>query len=125
MTTPPAGTAASDTFTHLLLPFDGMEQFLGGAVPFLSAGVDAGDRVLAVCGPAREALLRDALGPAAAASSSPGRRLVRAPVPDAVGLPERRLRHRAAGARLRLLGEPVWATRPRWRSSNGSARRPC
>lgn len=65
MTTPPAGTAASDTFTHLLLPFDGMEQFLGGAVPFLSAGVDAGDRVLAVCGPAREALLRDALGPAA------------------------------------------------------------
>ncbi|MCP9953681.1 MEDS domain-containing protein [Actinomadura madurae] len=113
MTTPPAGTAASDTFTHLLLPFDGMEQFLGGAVPFLSAGVDAGDRVLAVCGPAREALLRDALGPAAggvefteaaAWYEHPSRTLSDC-LSDACDTARQ-------GRRLRLLGEPVWATRP-------------
>lgn len=100
-------------FTHRLLPFSGAEEFLGGAVPFLRAGLDAGDRVLAVCGPGREALLRDALGPAAAGVefteaaawyAHPSRTLA-----DCVGDAFETARR---GRRLRVLGEPVWATRP-------------
>ncbi|NDU71217.1 sensor histidine kinase [Actinomadura sp. DSM 109109] len=104
---------ASTAFTHSLLPFSGAEEFLRGAVPFLRAGLDAGDRVLAVCGTAREALLRDALGPAAAGVefteatawyAHPSRTLA-----DCLGDACETARQ---GRRLRLLGEPVWATRP-------------
>lgn len=103
----------SDTFTHRVLPYDGVDEFLGGAVPFLCDGVDAGDRVLAVCGTARETLLRDALGDAAggvrftdAATwyGHPSRTLA-----DCLGDADECVRQ---GRRLRLLGEPAWASRP-------------
>ncbi|WP_084262836.1 sensor histidine kinase [Actinomadura formosensis] len=102
----------SDHFTHRVLPYDGVEEFLGGTVPFLSAGVEAGDRVLAVCGTARETLLRDALGSAASAVeftdaatwyAHPSRTLA-----DCLGAAGRAA---GRGRRLRLLGEPVWASR--------------
>ncbi|MFI0479288.1 anti-sigma factor RsbA family regulatory protein [Actinomadura sp. 9N215] len=102
----------NDSFTHRVLPYDGMEQFLDGAVPFLLDGVDAGDRVLAVCGTARETLLRDVLGPAAAdveftdASTwyaHPSRTLADC-LSDADDTAWR-------GRRLRVLGDPVWASR--------------
>ena len=112
-----AGPASADPagggFTHRLLPFAGVEEYLGGAVPFLRAGLDAGDRVLAVCGTGREMLLRDALGPAAAGVeftepaawyAHPSRTLA-----DCLGDARETARR---GRRLRLLGEPVWATRP-------------
>ena len=38
----------SEPVTHRVLPYDGMEGYLAGAVPFLREGIDAGDRVLAV-----------------------------------------------------------------------------
>ncbi|WP_433474086.1 anti-sigma factor RsbA family regulatory protein [Spirillospora sp. CA-142024] len=103
----------SDDLTHRLLPYAGVEEFLGGAVPFLRAGVEAGDRVLAVCGQGRELLLRDALGPAAADVefteaagwyAHPSRTLA-----DCLGDACAAARQ---GTRLRLLGEPVWAARP-------------
>jgi hypothetical protein len=103
----------SGGFTHRLLPFSGAEEFLGGAVPFLRAGLDAGDRVLVVCGTGRGMLLRDALGPAASGVefteaaawyAHPSRSLA-----DCLGVACETARH---GRRLRVLGEPVWATRP-------------
>ncbi|MFC4053358.1 anti-sigma factor RsbA family regulatory protein [Actinomadura syzygii] len=114
MTTSPAGTAASDSFTHRVLPYDGPGQLLAGAVPFLLDGVDAGDRVLAVSRPDRESLLRDALGPAAegiefadAATwyEHPSRTLADC-LSDADDTAWR-------GRRLRVLGDPVWARRSR------------
>lgn len=113
MITSPAGTAVSDSFTHRVLPYDGLEQFLDGALPFLLDGVDAGDRVLAVCGTGREPLLRDALGPAAAAVEFTA-------ASGWYGHPSRTLADCLSdaddiawqGRRLRVLGEPVWATRP-------------
>jgi anti-sigma regulatory factor (Ser/Thr protein kinase) len=102
----------SDDFTHRLLPYSGAEDYLGGAVPFLRAGVDAGDRVVAVCASAREALLRDALGRTAADVEfadagawyeHPARTLA-----DCVGEACESARQ---GRRLRVLGDPVWATR--------------
>lgn len=102
----------SDDFTHRVLPYDGVEEFLGGAVPFLRDGVDTGDRVLAVCGSAQRMLLRDALGPAAGAVQfrdaatwyhHPSRTLA-----DCLGDADESSRQ---GRRLRLLGEPAWASR--------------
>lgn len=112
MITGPAGTAVSDSLTHRVLPYAGEEQFLAGALPFLRDGADAGDRVVAVCGAGREALLRGALGPAAdavefaeAASwyAHPSRTLADC-LSDAADTAGR-------GRRLRVLGDPVWATR--------------
>ncbi|WUI01046.1 sensor histidine kinase [Spirillospora sp. NBC_00431] len=107
------GTAVNDSFTHRVLPYDGVDQFLGGALPFLLDGVDAGDRVLAVCGTARETLLRDELGAAAAADVE---------FTDAsawYGHPSKTLADCLSdaddtawqGRRLRVLGDPVWTSR--------------
>ncbi|MFD0688362.1 sensor histidine kinase [Actinomadura fibrosa] len=103
----------SESFTHRLLPYDGVEGFLEGALPFLRDGVEAGDRVVAVAGPARELLLREELGPATAGVefaaadtwySHPSRTLADC-LSDADATAWQ-------GRRLRILGEPVWASRP-------------
>ncbi|GAA2156898.1 sensor histidine kinase [Actinomadura napierensis] len=104
----------SESFTHCVLPYDGVDDFLGGALPFLRDGAEAGDRVMAVCGVAREMLLREALGPAAGDVefvesatwySHPARTLADC-LSDADATAWR-------GRRLRILGEPVvWASRP-------------
>jgi anti-sigma regulatory factor (Ser/Thr protein kinase) len=112
MITSPAGTAASGSFTHRVLPYDGVDQYLDGAVPFLLDGIDAGERVLAACGTERRALLRDALGPAAADVeftdaatwyAHPARTLadLLSDADDAA----------CRGRPLRLLGDPVWTSR--------------
>ncbi|RFS81868.1 sensor histidine kinase [Actinomadura spongiicola] len=112
MITRPAGSAQSDSFTHRVLPYDGMDQYLDGVLPFLLDGVDAGDRVVAVCGTGRETLLRDALGPAAPNVEFPDPATWYAHPPRTLA----DCLHDAAdaarsGYRLRVLGEPVWATR--------------
>ncbi|MFG2090857.1 anti-sigma factor RsbA family regulatory protein [Spirillospora sp. NPDC048824] len=100
------------SFTHRLLPYDGADQFLDGTLPFLLDGLDAGDRVLAVCGTGREMLLRDALGPAgagvefsepAAWYTHPARTLA-----DCLSAADETARQ---GRRLRVLGEPAWSAR--------------
>lgn len=102
----------SDSFAHCLLPYQGVDEFLDGALPFLRDGVDVGDRVLAVAGIGREMLLREALGPAVAGVefseaatwySHPCRTLA-----DCLGDADNTAWQ---GRRLRVLGEPVWATR--------------
>ncbi|TDC58103.1 sensor histidine kinase [Actinomadura sp. KC345] len=112
MITSSSETVLNASFTHRLLPYDGADQFLDGAVPFLLDGLDGGDRVLAVCGTGQEMLLRDALGPADAGVefaepsswyAHPARTLADclSQADDAV----------LRGSRLRLLGEPAWASR--------------
>ncbi|RSN57699.1 sensor histidine kinase [Actinomadura sp. WAC 06369] len=102
----------SATFTHRVLPYDGVDEFLAGAVPFLGEGLAAGDRVQVVCGLGLEVLLRDALGDDAGAIrfsdaarwyAHPSRTLADC-LSDAEELD-------GEGRRLRLLGEPVWARR--------------
>ncbi|QFG24329.1 sensor histidine kinase [Actinomadura sp. WMMB 499] len=102
----------SATFTHRVLPYDGVNEFLDGAVPFLGEGLESGDRVQVVCGLGLEVLLRDALGTdaerveftdAARWYAHPSRTLADC-LSDAEAMA-------GEGRRLRLLGEPVWARR--------------
>jgi MEDS: MEthanogen/methylotroph, DcmR Sensory domain/Histidine kinase-like ATPase domain len=99
----------SEPVTHRVLPFDGVEAYLAGAVPFLREGVDAGDRVMVVAPPASRSVLQDALGAAADAIefpepaewyAHPARTLA-----DCLGDAEAATWE---GRRLRLLGEPGW-----------------
>ncbi|MEW2356747.1 sensor histidine kinase [Spirillospora sp. NPDC029432] len=103
----------SDSFTHRVLPYDGMDDYLAGALPFLREGAASGDRVLAVTPLASGLLLRDELGAAADAIefhesaswySHPARTL--AGCLDMADAAERE------GRRLRILGEPGWSGRP-------------
>ncbi|MFB4319710.1 anti-sigma factor RsbA family regulatory protein [Actinomadura sp. 21ATH] len=103
----------SDSFTHRVLPYDGMDDYLAGALPFLRAGAASGDRVLAVTPVAAGLLLRGELGAAAAGIefhesaawySHPARTL--AGCLDMADAAERE------GRRLRILGEPGWNGRP-------------
>ncbi|GAA2597656.1 sensor histidine kinase [Actinomadura fulvescens] len=102
----------SETFSHRVLPYDGIDDFLAGAVPFLNEGIDAGDRVLAVTGLSTEVRLREALG-----SGADGVEFVEAN--GWYAHPSRTLadcladadRLREQGRRLRVLGEPAWTGR--------------
>lgn len=53
-------------FVHPALFYRGDDEYLAGTVPFVRAGREAGEPVAVAVPPARLALLRDALGPAAA-----------------------------------------------------------
>ncbi|GAA0579215.1 sensor histidine kinase [Actinomadura livida] len=112
MITSSPGNVVHTSFTHRLLPYDGADRFLDGALPFLADGLAAGDRVVAVCGTGQEMLLRDALGPADAGVEfqeprdwyrHPARTLADclSAADDATG----------RGSRLRVLGEPAWTSR--------------
>jgi anti-sigma regulatory factor (Ser/Thr protein kinase) len=96
----------------------GREQLLNAAVPFLEAGMRAGDLVVLSCDEATAALLRAALGPRDALLSEPRISLRGARAPDALGL-TRRLLDRAAGSgsgRLRILAIPEFGPDPiSWR----------
>lgn len=103
----------SQAFTHRVLPYDGMDEFLAGSVPFLRAGIESGDRVLAVTGLGSELMLREVLGPLGDGVeffessdwyAHPARTLADC-LSDADALCGR-------GRRLRILGEPAWTARP-------------
>jgi anti-sigma regulatory factor (Ser/Thr protein kinase) len=51
-----------DAFTHEAFLYAGMEAFLDGTVPFVQAGLDAGEPVLVVVGTEKIDAMRDALG---------------------------------------------------------------
>ncbi|WP_018655838.1 sensor histidine kinase [Actinomadura flavalba] len=102
----------SDAFTHLLLPYEGVDEFVGATLPFLRDGLAAGDRIVVVTGLATRTLLAGELGgdagrvefaDAATWYDHPARTLARA-VADADELG-------AHGRRLRLLTEPAWTRR--------------
>jgi anti-sigma regulatory factor (Ser/Thr protein kinase) len=98
-------------FRHEAFFYAGEDEFLAGALPFLEAGIAAGEVVLAVLPEPRRRLLREALGPAAAAvefqsmeevGRNPGRLI--AGWRDV-------LRRKDPGRAVRGLGEPAYAGR--------------
>ncbi|WP_327293064.1 sensor histidine kinase [Streptomyces sp. NBC_01198] len=101
----------TESFLHPALFYRDSDSYLAGTVPFVEAGLDAGEAVAVAVPGSRLALLESALGAAAGrvrlidmeqAGRNPGRiipRILRAFV-DA-----------HAGTRVRIVGEPIWAGR--------------
>ncbi|MFJ7338253.1 anti-sigma factor RsbA family regulatory protein [Streptomyces sp. NPDC101110] len=108
--TEPFGPLGS--FAHPALFYRDEEEYLGGTLPFVHDGLEAGEPV-AVAVPGKNlALIRDALGDAAAsvrlldmreAGRNPGRIIPGVLLAFADAQP--------AGRRVRIVGEPVWAGR--------------
>jgi anti-sigma regulatory factor (Ser/Thr protein kinase) len=103
--------AHGDGFSHEAYFYAGEEEFLAGTVPFLEAGIAAGEAVLAVLPEPRLRLLKRELGAAAGTvefqpmeevGRNPGR---------LVSAWRDVLRARDPGKGLRGLGEPAWAGR--------------
>jgi hypothetical protein len=99
---------ANGTFRHCACLYEDDEQFLAAAVPFLTEGLESGQRSLAVTTPHQRALLGAALGARSesvdyADSASFG------------GVPPRYLaachRYWKGGAGVRILAGPLWAGR--------------
>src|SRR5581483_9867785 len=98
-------------FLHPALFYQSNQDYLDGLLPFITDGLEAGQPVLvAVPGP-NLALLRDALGPAAAD-------ITRADMTDAGRNPGRILggvlsafADRHAPQSVRIIGEPIWPGR--------------
>ncbi|POM25140.1 hypothetical protein BTM25_37830 [Actinomadura rubteroloni] len=103
-------TDAPRPFAHRLLPYEGADGLLAGAVPFLRAGLADGDRVLAVTSLATRVLLGDELDTGAVEFLDPAEwyahpaRTLAATLADADVAAQR-------GGRLRLLAEPAWTRR--------------
>ncbi|HVD39080.1 MAG TPA: anti-sigma factor RsbA family regulatory protein, partial [Solirubrobacterales bacterium] len=97
-------------FQHEALLYDGSAEYLAGTIPFLQAGIEAGQRILVAVGPEQTELLRREL------DSDRGRvefvdmcEVGRNP---ASILPLwRDFVNDAAGTPVRGVGEPVWASR--------------
>jgi anti-sigma regulatory factor (Ser/Thr protein kinase) len=104
---------------HAALVVDTTDQLLAAAVPFLAAGLSAGDLVVLTCPPARAELVRRELGERAGDVRSDARvSLLDTRAPDAL-VAVRALLARAAdrgSTRVRLLGETQFGLAPRdWR----------
>ncbi|TDC61722.1 sensor histidine kinase, partial [Actinomadura sp. GC306] len=98
-------------FVHPALFYRDAEEYLAGTVPFLRAGHAAGAPVAVAVPPPRLALLREALGAAAAevtwldmseAGRNPGRI-----IPGVL----RDFADRHTTGRVRIIGEPIWPGR--------------
>ncbi|MDX2600628.1 sensor histidine kinase [Streptomyces caniscabiei] len=106
-----ATSSEHEPFVHPALFYRGSEQYTAGTVPFLRAGLSAGEAVaVAVPGPNLE-LIRDALGASAAevefldmtrVGRNPGRI-----IPGVL----RAFADAHPGGRVRIIGEPIWADR--------------
>ena len=104
--------AGKGAFRHEALLYSGHDGFLGGTLPFIRAGVRAGEPVLAMVSPTKIDLLREALN-----GESDGVQF--ADMHAVGGNPARIIPawrqfvddHAAAGRSLRGIGEPIWAER--------------
>lgn len=101
----------TDNFHHEVSFYDGDDAYLETAIPFLRAGLEAGDATLVALGPEKTKLLRGALG-------FDAQELHFVEIEE-VGRNPARLLHlwrefaaeQIPGTRLRGLGEPVWPGR--------------
>ncbi|GAA5134985.1 anti-sigma factor RsbA family regulatory protein [Pseudonocardia adelaidensis] len=102
----------NEPFRHPALFYRGVDEYLGGTVPFIEEGLAAGEPVAVAVPGARHELLRGALGGSAArvqlidmtrAGRNPGRILPGVLFDFAD-------RHRHAGS-VRIIGEPIWPGR--------------
>jgi len=105
-------TTSNGSYRHEAFVFRDADEFLVGTVPFLTAGLDAEEPLLVAVPPARERLLRDALGDAA----DDVRFL---DMTQLGGNPARIIpvwrqfleAHAASGRPVRGIGEPLWPGR--------------
>ncbi|QFG26564.1 sensor histidine kinase [Actinomadura sp. WMMB 499] len=116
MTAAASGSGAGGAFAHPALFYESDDEYLAGTVPFVRAGVAAGEPVAVAVPGVRLGLLRDALGgddPDAAAASvtwldmaeagrNPGRI-----IPGVL----HRFADRHPSRRVRIIGEPIWPGR--------------
>ncbi len=97
-------------FQHQALIYDGSAEYLQGTVPFIQAGIESGQQVLVAVGPDQTELLRRELG-------EDGERVRFVEMCDVGRNPAtiiplwREFVDDAGGARVRGIGEPVWASR--------------
>jgi anti-sigma regulatory factor (Ser/Thr protein kinase) len=96
---------------HEALIYGGRDEFLGSAVPFIRAGLAAGEPVLAVFEPDKLAWLRDALGDEAAEVFFEDMREVGANPGRLIGHWRRFIASNAGSPALRGLGEPSYPGR--------------
>lgn len=114
MTSTVAGPPNTGQFVHPALFYRDAEEYLAGTIGFIRAGLAADEPVaVSVPGP-NLALIRDALGPDAAAvqlmdmtveGRNPGRI-----IPGVL----RAFADRHPTGRVRIIGEPIWAGRSAW-----------
>jgi anti-sigma regulatory factor (Ser/Thr protein kinase) len=104
--------ATADPFVHPALFYRDEQEYLAGTLPFLEAGLAAGEPVAVAVPGANLRLIREGLGPAAEAvllldmqeaGRNPGRIIpgVLRAFADA----------QPSGRRVRIIGEPIWAGR--------------
>jgi anti-sigma regulatory factor (Ser/Thr protein kinase) len=107
-----AGLADRAAFRHKALLYSGHDGFLAGTVPFIRAGLEADEPVLAMVGPTKIDLLREALDGAAGGVHF-------ADMHDVGSNPARIIpawrqfvdEYAGSGRWLRGIGEPIWAER--------------
>ncbi|MET8682911.1 anti-sigma factor RsbA family regulatory protein [Streptomyces sp. NPDC004732] len=106
-----SATPWTDPFVHPALFYGDREEYLAGTVPFVRAGLDAGEAVAVAVPEGNLGLIRDALGERAAqvrlldmaqAGRNPGRIIPRVLRAFADAHPH---------GRVRIIGEPIWAGR--------------
>ncbi len=116
---PAVPSGADGCGQHAALVVDSQDELLAAALPFLDAGLDAGDLVVLTCPPERAEVVRRELGErAGAVQADPRVSLLDTRAPDAV-VALRSLLARAedgGGRRIRVLGETWFGPDPRdWR----------
>lgn len=97
-------------FQHEALIYDGPSEYLAGTVPFLQAGVEAGEQILVAVGPDQTELLQRELGADSGWVSFVDMREVGRNPASIIPL-WRQFVDEAGGAPVRGIGEPVWASR--------------
>ncbi|MFK3985201.1 anti-sigma factor RsbA family regulatory protein [Micromonospora sp. NPDC050397] len=98
-------------FAHPAMFYANRDEYLAGTIPFIRAGLSAGEPVLVAVPEANLGLIRDALGAdlgrvesqdMAVAGRNPGRIIPHVLLAFAAAHPDRR---------VRIVGEPIWAGR--------------
>lgn len=107
-----ASGANDSPFVHEALLYSGADAFLGGTVPFIRRGLDAGEPVLVLVGAAKIARLRLALGQHACRVVFSDMAVVGANPARIIPIWQDFVReHSAPGHPVRGIGEPIWAQR--------------
>jgi anti-sigma regulatory factor (Ser/Thr protein kinase) len=107
-----AEVLASPRFRHDAMLYATDDEFLAGIVPFLRAGVAAGEPVLVVLAPQKNDLLRDALGrDADRIRFADMRKVGRNPARIIPAWADFLAEAASEGRPVRGIGEPVWASR--------------
>lgn len=97
-------------FQHEALIYEGSDEYLAGTIPFLLAGIEAGQPALVAVGPDQTALLQGELGADAERVRFADMREV-GRNPAAIIPIWREFLDEADGCPVRGIGEPVWAAR--------------